>query len=162
MIKSDLKTILDWRNNPEIRKRMFNQNKIKLDEHKDWFAEASRNPNKVLLIFEVYSEPMGYINFNLKNKKECDWGFYIAPGSQKGIGSRMGKLAINYAFKKLKVTKIEAQAISSNQPSIKYHLKLGFKHFKTLKDSYYNDGKYEDIICFELCSNYWKKNLDNS
>ena len=50
MKKSDLSTIFEWRNHREIRKRMFNQNKIKFDEHQDWFKEASQNPNKVLLI----------------------------------------------------------------------------------------------------------------
>tara|TARA_A100001015_G_C14648836_1_gene578373 strand:- start:149 stop:637 length:489 start_codon:yes stop_codon:yes gene_type:complete len=161
MKKSDLSTIFEWRNHREIRKRMFNQNKIKFDEHQDWFKEASQNPNKVLLIFEANSKPMGYINFNFNSKKESDWGFYLAPESEKGIGTIMGKLALNYAFKKLKFNKVMAQAISSNHASIKYHIKMGFNHKNTLKNSFYNEGKYEDIMCFELSSNFWNKNAHN-
>ena len=136
---------------------MFNQEKIEQNEHKRWFKESTQNPDKELLIFEVNSKPMGFVNFNLINKKECDWGFYIAPNSQKGIGSIMGKLALDYAFNELEVVKIKAQALSSNKLSIKYHEKMGFVKSKTLRKSFYNQSSYENIICFELSINYWNE-----
>ena len=69
----------------------------------------------------------------------------------------MGKLALEYAFNELEIVKIKAQALSSNKLSIKYHKKMGFIHSKTLRKSFYTQSSYENIICFELSSNYWKK-----
>ena len=39
MKSSDLDLILEWRNHPDIRKKMFNQEKIEQNEHKRWFKD---------------------------------------------------------------------------------------------------------------------------
>jgi UDP-4-amino-4,6-dideoxy-N-acetyl-beta-L-altrosamine N-acetyltransferase len=161
MNKKDLGTVFKWRNHPDIRSKMFSQNKIGIKEHDTWFKNSSLDSNITLLIFEVNSQPMGFINFKSKNKNEIDWGFYMAPESPKGIGTIMAKLAINFAFNKLKVIKIHAQVISSNIVSIKYHKKIGFKEKNTSKKSFYNHGRYEDIIFFELTQNNWKNAVIN-
>ena len=151
----DLEIILEWRNHPDIRKNMFSQEIINLQEHQNWFQKASVNPNKILLIFELNGQPEGYINFSLMINNEAHWGFYTSPKSRKGLGSIMGGISLDYAFKELKVLKIHGQAISSNLTSIKYHKKMGFHQKNILSNSFYNDDKYEDIICFELTRDHW-------
>ena len=161
MNDKDLDTVLKWRNHPDIRSKMFSQKKINIKEHDMWFKSSSLDSNITLLIFEVNSQPMGFINFKLRNKNQIDWGFYLAPDSLKGMGTVMGKLAINFAFSKLKAVKINAQAISSNIASIKFHKKIGFEEKSILKKSFYNRNNYEDIICFELTQKNWKNALIN-
>ena len=88
MREDDLTAVLEWRNHPEIRRYMYTQQVITYAEHCAWFKSASDNTHKHLLIFEIDSLPMGFVNLgSQENGKIADWGFYLAPDAVKGAGA---------------------------------------------------------------------------
>lgn len=66
----------------------------------------------------------------------------------KGYGTEATALACNYAFKNLKLHKLQARVVDANIPSFKVLEKNGFELEGRLKDHYYIDGKYYDCLWY--------------
>ena len=158
MVEGDLKRVLLWRNNPEIRRHMYTQHEISLEEHTRWFLQASRDPDRYLLIFEIDECPYGFINIHqIAAGGIADWGFYAAPNAPKGTGHALGKEALKFAFATVSLHKLCGQALAFNERSISLHLNLGFRHEGLLRQQHFNNGLYHDVVYFGLLANEWDK-----
>ena len=157
MLESDLEQVLEWRNHPEIRRYMYTQHKITLEEHSNWYKKASNNPDHYLLIFELNNIPTGFININkIAYSNVADWGFYVAPDSEKGTGKKLGITVLDYAFKVIELHKICGQALAYNIPSVKFHTSLGFTQEGLLRGQHFDGQSYNDVVHFGLLANEWK------
>lgn len=156
METTDLEKVLEWRNHLEVRKYMYTQHTITLEEHKKWFQAASNDEKRHLLMFEKNEEPLGFINITeVENGGIADWGFYLSPQAPKGIGQALGKTALNYAFQKASLHKICGQALAFNQRSIAFHLKLNFEQEGILRHQHFDGENYHDVVCFGLLASEW-------
>lgn len=157
MVDSDLEQVLEWRNHPDISRYMYTQHKITFAEHANWYKRANNNPDHYVLIFELDGKPTGFVNINkLMHTNIADWGFYMAPNSEKGTGRKLGETVLNYAFKNLRLHKICGQALAYNIPSIKFHTNLGFTKEGVLRDQHFDGQSYNDVVHFGLLANEWK------
>lgn len=155
--EKDLPIILSWRNHEEIRRYMFTQHEISLEEHENWFLRAKDDPKLRLLIVEDELGPFGYVQFNkVSQGGVADWGFYVGPYAVKGSGTKLGHAALNYAFTELGLHKICGQAIVGNEASIRFHQKLGFIQEGILRDQQSINDVYHSIICFGLHASEWQ------
>lgn len=160
MLESDLEQVLGWRNHPEVRRFMYTQHEISLDEHSRWFAKASKESKRHLLVFEVSGKPIGFVNINeIAAGGIADWGFYVAPEAPKGTGGELGNAALTYAFVKLGLHKVCGQAIAYNERSIGFHRRLGFTLEGTLRQHHFDGEYYHDVVCFGLLSSEWRATL---
>lgn len=151
--EKDLAKVLEWRNSDRIRKNMFTDRIIKLEEHKGWFARINNDIENIYLIFEKNDEPLGLIYFTDIDYKEgkCNLGFYLGEeNTPRGTGNKMGKLGLEYAFRVLKIKKIYGEVLAFNERSIKYFLKLGFSLERIFKNKSLKDGVYYDVLLFAM------------
>ncbi|MFW2176557.1 MULTISPECIES: UDP-2,4-diacetamido-2,4,6-trideoxy-beta-L-altropyranose hydrolase [unclassified Moraxella] len=170
--EDDTQMIWQWRNHVDVRQYMFGQDEIALAEHEKWFAKQLANPNVHLMIFSVNNEPMGFANVTqitldkyqtltstkVKNdEKTATWGFYLSPTSPKGqgLGFALGVLAIAKIFNTAVlytngISKITAQVLAYNEPSLALHRKLGFEQTGVLAKHYYVNGEVFDVVEFKL------------
>ena len=154
--EQDLPMVLAWRNHAEVRRYMFTQHEISLDEHRNWFAKASRDHSRCLLIVEEDKQAIGYVQFSkVEDGGVADWGFYARPDAPKGTGRKLGVMALNHAFGPLKLHKVCGQAIASNQTSIAFHQRLGFVLEGVLRDQQRINGAYHSLYCFGLLATEW-------
>lgn len=154
--EQDLPMVLAWRNHAEVRRYMFTQHEISLDEHRNWFAKASRDHSRCLLIVEEDKQAIGYVQFSkVEDGGVADWGFYARPDAPKGTGRKLGVMALNHAFGPLKLHKVCGQAIASNQASIAFHQRLGFVLEGVLRDQQRINGAYHSLYCFGLLATEW-------
>lgn len=157
MVHVDLERVLAWRNHPDVRRYMYTQHEITLNEHQRWFERSLLDPKKHLLIFEVSQHPLGFVNFNeTGNGGIADWGFYLAPAAPKGSGRQLGRAALNHAFTQLKLYKVCGESLAYNQRSVQFHQSLGFQQEGTLRDQHFDGERYNNVICFGLLSYEWK------
>jgi UDP-4-amino-4,6-dideoxy-N-acetyl-beta-L-altrosamine N-acetyltransferase len=153
----DLAMVLAWRNHSDVRRFMFTQHKISLEEHRNWFAKATQDPNRRLLIIEEAKQAIGYVQFSQAiDGGIADWGFYASPDAPKGTGRKIGVTALDYAFGSLKLHKVCGQAIESNQASINFHKRLGFALEGVLRDQRRIKGVYHSLHCFGLLAREWQ------
>ena len=78
--------ILKWRNYPEIRKWMYNQNEIKLEEHLNFIESLKSRKDKLYFLVKKEEEFIGVIDFTqLVEKKSVHMAIYSNP-NLKGNG----------------------------------------------------------------------------
>lgn len=160
MVQADLERVLAWRNHPDVRRYMYTQHEITLDEHLRWFERNLSDPKKHLLIFVVNQQPLGFVNFTKAvNGGIADWGFYVAPDAPKGSGRQLGCAALSHAFTQLEFHKVCGQALAYNQRSIQFHQSLGFQQEGILLDQHFDGERYHNVICFGLLCPEWQPNL---
>lgn len=159
MTQADLEQVLAWRNDPEVRRYMYTQHQISLEEHTRWFEQASRDANRHLLVFESDGLPLGFINIHqIAAGGVADWGFYAAPDAPKGTGRQLGQAVLYYAFVQAGLHKLCGQALAYNERSIKFHLNQGFRQEGVLRDQHFDGQSYHDVVCFGLLASEWQAN----
>lgn len=156
MEEGDLSLVLSWRNHPEVRRYMFNSSEISWDEHATWFANASKNARKHLLVYELNGVLLGYVNFNEAVGRVAEWGFHAAPEAPKGTGKRMLGLALEYGFTQLQLHKVSAQVLQDNPRSLALHRQLGFTEEGCLREQYGDGAGYQSVYCFGLLQREWR------
>jgi UDP-4-amino-4,6-dideoxy-N-acetyl-beta-L-altrosamine N-acetyltransferase len=156
MTDADLENVLSWRNHIDVRRFMYTQHEIALEEHRRWFAAATQDNTKSLLVYEVEGIPTGFVQFTqLNTSKNADWGFYLAPDAVKGTGKYLGKSALSYAFQQRQWHKVCGQALAFNEKSIRFHLALGFRQEGVLREQHYDGAIYHNVMCFGLLASEW-------
>lgn len=159
MTHADLERVLAWRNHEDVRRYMYTQHEIGLEEHARWFEQASQDKHRHLLVFERDAIPLGFINIHqIAPGGLADWGFYAAPQAPKGTGSQLGKAALLYAFTQAKLHKLCGQALVYNERSIRFHLNLGFHQEGILREQHFDGQRYHDVVCFGLLASEWQAN----
>jgi len=158
VMPDDLPMLLEWRNHPKIRRFMFTQHEISLEEHLNWYKRTSQDSSRSLLLVEEANSAIGYVQFNqITIGGVSDWGFYARPDAPSGSGSKLGHAALQYAFDVLQLHKVCGQAIETNQASIRFHQKLGFTQEGVLREQRRLDHTYHAVICFGLLAHEWPK-----
>ena len=67
---------------------------------------------------------------------------------RQGIMTQAMQRVIQYCFQELKLARLEAITVATNQASIGLLKKLGFEHEGTLKKSRFYNGDYHDVELF--------------
>jgi UDP-4-amino-4,6-dideoxy-N-acetyl-beta-L-altrosamine N-acetyltransferase len=156
MNERDLVRVLSWRNHPEVRRYMFIQREISLEEHTRWFTHALQDSERHLLVFEIDAVPLGFINIHqIATGGIADWGFYAAPDAPKGTGRILGQTALRYAFGTVKLHKIYGQVLIFNERSIRFHLSMGFEREGVLRQQHFDGQNYHDVVCFGILASEW-------
>lgn len=156
--EDDLEQVLDWRNSAVVRRNMFHQAEISLEEHKNWFSKVSGKPEQYhLLIMEKNGVGQAFISFELSQYNFVTWGFYKAPEADRGVGYDLGVQGLKYAFTEIKTHKVVGEVLDFNERSIAFHNKLGFLQEGRLRSQYCHSDKYFDIITFGLLNTEWEK-----
>ncbi len=71
----------------------------------------------------------------------------------KGYGKKSLKAAMDFAFNKMNLHRLEAEVYEFNNVSIKLIESLGFKKEGILREAQYSKGKYWDIIRYGILRN---------
>ena len=112
------KEVLKWRNHPNIRKWMLNQEEISLENHLKFIENLDQNR----IYLKV--DDLGIINFKVF-KNYVELGLHKNPNKKK-VGSKLLKTAIEYAFEELQAKKIILYVFEDNIKAINLYKKFGF------------------------------------
>lgn len=74
-----------------------------------------------------------------------------------GYGTEAVKIMLNYYFNELRYNKVNVYIYDYNEPSIKFHEKLGFIKEGRLRQMAYSNGKYHDIIFYGMLKDEFDK-----
>ena len=158
MTCDDLEQVFSWRNHPQIRQAMCNRSEISWDDHCKWFNKISSNPSHQALIYEENGVALGFVQFTgVMPGATVDWGFYASPMAPKGVGLRLGRLAIDFAFGDLMIHKVCGEVFVENQASINLHRNLGFSEEGVLREQKRIGLRYKNQILFGLLKREWAK-----
>jgi UDP-4-amino-4,6-dideoxy-N-acetyl-beta-L-altrosamine N-acetyltransferase len=160
MQSSDLDIVLGWRNRPEIRRFMFSSDVISASDHTDWFAHASVDPDRWLLIYERDGDALGYSSLSrIRSSNVAEWGYYVSPDAPRGTGTSMASLLLSHAFGDLDLHKVYAETLGGNERGAAFNLRLGFSQEGELREHHFDGGTYRNVLCFGLLCSDWKSGL---
>jgi RimJ/RimL family protein N-acetyltransferase len=74
----------------------------------------------------------------------------------KGHGSQAIKMITDYAFEKMNLNRLSAGTSCKNIACIKIFEKNGFKKEAILREAYYHDGDYQDVVILRLLKSEWR------
>ncbi|GGE36268.1 hypothetical protein GCM10011391_13850 [Pullulanibacillus camelliae] len=153
-----LTTILEWRNSLRIRRAMFTEDIISMDEHKKWFETVNLKSDFSIFLFFCDQMPLGVMSFNQTSYVNAFtfWGFYIGTQSSKGFGKILGYLGLEYAFNQLKLNKVYGEVLTGNEKSIKFHESFGFNQEGYFKNHINKQGEFCDVIRYALFNEEWR------
>ncbi|HZG15383.1 MAG TPA: UDP-4-amino-4,6-dideoxy-N-acetyl-beta-L-altrosamine N-acetyltransferase [Candidatus Bathyarchaeia archaeon] len=157
--EKDLELVWNWRNSERIRKYMYHDNIITLDEHLQWFSRLENDHTKRQKVFELNNRPIGIVNFSEIDQyhKRCKWGFYLGEENlPKGTGTLMGYAGLSYIFEMENIRKVIGEVFEFNSASIQFHKKLGFYQEGCLRKHVAKNGEYIDILLFGYLQDEWQ------
>jgi UDP-2,4-diacetamido-2,4,6-trideoxy-beta-L-altropyranose hydrolase/UDP-4-amino-4,6-dideoxy-N-acetyl-beta-L-altrosamine N-acetyltransferase len=128
------KMVLTWRNHPNIRKCMFTQDKIKLENHLKYIELLKAKDDRVYFLVKRGFQPIGVIDFtNIDHQaKTTEFGIYANP-QIKGIGKFLMESIIAYAFGHLHVKTLISEVFEENISAIKLYRRYNFRDTRTRK-----------------------------
>ena len=130
----DTKTQLDVlkiRNEDEVKKWMYTDHKIGLDEHLNWINHLkTNNKNIVFVILNELNITLGVVSINEIDRlhKKAEWAYYLSKKSRGGLGSVIEFHFISFIFDFLGIDKLNCEIIDGNNSVINLHKKFLFKN----------------------------------
>ncbi|MDA3886293.1 MAG: UDP-2,4-diacetamido-2,4,6-trideoxy-beta-L-altropyranose hydrolase [Candidatus Delongbacteria bacterium] len=139
------KMVLMWRNDPNIRKWMFAQEIISLNDHLNYIDSLEEKEDRTYFLVKKASQAIGVIDFtNIDNKnKRTEFGIYSNP-EIKGVGNSLMNSIIDYAFNKLKINTLVSEVFDSNNAAISLYIRYSFEEIEVKKVN------GQSIVCMEL------------
>jgi len=157
--------VLNIRNEMDIRKWMFTENLININDHFEWIENFKKDQSQIyLIIIDENRQPIGSVNLkniDIKNRN-AELGFYKAQNHyEKGLMTKSLSIVIDYSFNKLGLEKISSKAIEDNIKSINIHKKLLFKEEGFLRSHIIKENNRIGIYIYGLLKNEWKFEKEN-
>lgn len=127
----DAYTSAVWRNNPKIWELTLNSpnKKIEVEDELNWINKviAEDDSNRFAILFN--NKYIGNIQLTNINNNECYFGVFIGESDywNRGIAKKATLLIIEFAFLKLKLTKVKLRVRVEHINAYNLYLKLGFK-----------------------------------
>ena len=139
------KMILSWRNHPNIKQWMYNDNDINLEDHLMFIDSLNSITDKLYFLVKQDDKYIGVIDFTNITNKNSEFGLYSNSDVKiAGVGRILENICIDYAFNTLKVEILKLEVFSENIQVINLHKKFNFKEtgIKIVND--------KEVICMEL------------
>ena len=157
--EADLGMLLEWRNQESVRKFMYTNHIISIDEHRKWYEKNKNQDSTKLMLFEFNETPFAFLNISEINQKNktCTWAFYIGQDIKevKALGYFMEIKALDLMIKELGIRKISCEVLDFNKSVIKMHKRFGFQEEGILKKHIYLNEDYIDIHKLAIFDNTW-------
>lgn len=157
MLEEDASDIVKWRNDPAIRKWMFNQELLTIEKHLKWFHDKNTLSRIDYVICDnITDKAIGTVNFTNIEKNKAEAGKMLGNKDYwgKGYAKESFLLWLKYGFETLGFNSIYVRTMIDNIPNIKLNEKLGFETKEQARISYSN--KTYDILLMELKVEYLK------
>lgn len=137
------KLILQWRNNLLIKKWMYTEEDISLEDHLFFIDSLLLSEDKLYFLVKENMEYIGVIDFVNISSDSLSMGIYANP-FLKNKGTILLEEIIKYSFDILKVKKIKAEVFKENDKACNLYKKY---NFTTVNEKNINN---REVVCMEL------------
>ena len=149
--RSELKQLMAWRNNPNLRKHFREYRELNMTAQELWFEQKVLNdPSTMMFSIRRSTDNkllgccgFGYINWV---HRHADLSLYIgwneAYIDDKGYAEDACKILLNYGFKELCLNKVWTEIYEFDKKKQKLYDKLGFQQDGLLRENYFYNGRW--------------------
>jgi UDP-4-amino-4,6-dideoxy-N-acetyl-beta-L-altrosamine N-acetyltransferase len=153
------KAVRDVRNQPEIRKSMYTEHIIILQEHLAWVDRMSNDKQQIVFIVLVDDVVGGIVSINLLDRLhlKSNWAFYLDKNMPNGLGPSLECVLIKFAFNELGLEKLNCEVIETNDRVVKLHKKFGFMEEGFRRENIIKDRQRIGVFFLGLTKSDWIK-----
>ena len=119
--------LLEWRNDPTVRRSAFHQEEVDAATHHEWFAGRLAATDCEILIVEDAGRPIGQVRLERNEPESAEIHISVAEGERgRGIGREALRLAVDHARRWPEVTTVRALIKPDNEQSLAAFHAAGF------------------------------------
>jgi UDP-4-amino-4,6-dideoxy-N-acetyl-beta-L-altrosamine N-acetyltransferase len=150
--ESDTELVLKWRNAAIVRDFFIYQKEITREEHLNWLKTkvATGKVVQFVMVDEKNKKPFGSVYLKDINwiHKKAEYGIFIGETEYmgKGMGSKIAKKMLQYAFEKMKLHRVYLRVFEENVRARKSYENAGFVEEALLHDDVFVNGEYKNIV----------------
>jgi UDP-4-amino-4,6-dideoxy-N-acetyl-beta-L-altrosamine N-acetyltransferase len=165
--RSDLPTLLDWRNDYKIWQWTRQNDFINEVEHAEWFERQAKDQAtrmyKIVLRAEGKTQTVGVCGLTsiCYRNSRAEFSLYIAPLFQRlGLGKNALNLLFEHGFTNLGLNLIWGETFDGNPAAAMFEA-LGMVKEGTRRSFYWKDGKHIDAHLYSITKGEWNVRRDN-
>jgi UDP-4-amino-4,6-dideoxy-N-acetyl-beta-L-altrosamine N-acetyltransferase len=151
--------VMEWRNNPDVARYMYQSDPIARDVHDAWFTRLLSAQDRQGWAIVMDGKPVGaaFVTEIDTHSRHASWAFYLAdPDTRgRGVGSAVEYLVLEHAFTGLGLHKLCCQVLSFNQAVVSMHKKFGFVQEGLLREHWLRDGQWLDVHKLAMFEATW-------
>jgi len=152
--------ILRWRNSENVRKWMFTDRIISLEEHLEFIDSLKRDSRNFYFLVKKASEYLGVVSLtrlDLRNRNAY-LGIYANPEKKiPGVGSVLGEILLKLAFDVAKLHTLKLEVFEDNERAIALYKRLGFVEEGRLREFVFREGRWKDVIVMGITEEEYGK-----
>jgi len=155
--ENDLKTLLEWRNKPHLRKYFREYRELSWDQQIWWYENIVLKDDKVRMFSVVDHDDtllgacgLCYINWVDRN---ADFSIYLGHNDiyiDDELAIDAAKILIKYGFEELNLHRLWAEIYDFDEPKKEMFKTLGFELDGRHRETHWTDGKWCDSLFFSL------------
>ncbi len=163
--KEDLPLFVNWLNDPDVYRYLSLYYPLSNVQEEKWFEDInSRSIAEQPLMIETWDDglwkSLGNISFiNVdQQSRNAELGIFIGEKDfwGKGIGTKAIALMLDYGFNTLNLHRIYLRVFEPNQRGIHCYEKLGFRHEGSMREAYFLNGEYVNVLYMGILQQEWK------
>ena len=128
---------------------------LNIEKQKKWYKNLGEKES-FIIVESNSNKYIGTIGFNQLNRLHQKATWYIRLDSEfqgKGYGNEASRIFVKYAFHHMNINRLECDCFEENPAAAANIKKLGFKQEGILKEYYFHEGKFKNIILFSMLKN---------
>lgn len=150
--------ILAIRNEAEVRKNMYTDHEIGLDEHRIWMERTVDRADMEMFAVVLEGQIAGAVGLSaiVSQHARAEWAFYLSQDIQgKGLGSALEFKFLEWAFGERGLHKLNCEVLSFNTAVIGLHKKFGFHEEGVRREHIYRDDEWIDTVLLGITQQEW-------
>ncbi len=111
------KAVREVRNQESVRKSMYTEHEIPLNEHLGWVERLQTDTRQIVFVVLVEGIVSGVVSVNAIDRLhlKSDWAFYLDENVRGGLGAALEFNLINFVFTELGLEKLNCEVIETNE-----------------------------------------------
>lgn len=152
--QSDVRKV---RNKYSVRKSMYTEHEIALDEHLAWVQRLDSDSRQVVFVVFVNDKVSGVVSVNAIDRlhKKSDWAFYLDENVRGGLGAALEFNILDFVFSELMLEKLNCEVIETNKAVVKMHKKFGFSEEGFRRSNVEKNGVRIGVFSLGITKKEW-------
>jgi RimJ/RimL family protein N-acetyltransferase len=158
--ESDLPALLEWRNQPQLRRYFREYRELNATQQRAWFdSRVNNDPNTRMFAIEDASDGrllgacgLCYVDWVNRN---ADFSIYLGADGlyiDERLAPDAARVMIRYAFDELGLHRLWAEIYSFDLPKTGFFQTLGFQLDGRHRHTHWAEGDWHDSLFFSLLS----------
>lgn len=160
--EEDLEVVARHYDDPEVLRYLaFWDRPQTAGDLRAWYDRVTASSDPTMAIADLRDDSfLGAVGLHLVDARARRAGIGIAiwepDGRGRGCGTEAMELVCELAFAYRNMHRVELTVLAGNARAIRVYEKAGFVVEGRLREAFYWDGRYDDLVCMGLLRSQWE------